>query len=111
MIRLVYVTTPDVDSAKKIGRSLVEDRLAACVNILPQMQSIYRWDEKIEEAHEAILIVKTTAERVPEVMARVKALHSYEVPCALSVPVLAGNPEYLSWLATAADGAGAGKSP
>ena len=98
MMRLVYVTTPDAAAAKAIGRVLVEERLAACVNVLPQMSSIYRWQGQIEEADEAVLIVKTTAERVSDVIARVKALHSYEVPCAISIPVLAGNPEYLAWI-------------
>ncbi len=97
-MRLVYVTTPDVSAAKAIGRVLVEERLAACINVLPQMSSIYRWQGKIEEAEEAVLIVKTTAERVTDVIARVKALHTYEVPCAISIPVLAGNQDYLSWI-------------
>ena len=101
MIRLVYITTASVEDAKAIGRALVEERLAACVNILPGMHSIYYWEGKIETADEAVLIAKTTDVLVDQVIERVKALHGYKVPCVLSLPVLKGNRDYMQWLADA----------
>lgn len=98
MIRLLYVTAKDVPQAKAIGRTLVEERLAACVNILPQMHAIYPWNGAIETADEAVLIVKTTDILTDRATARIKELHSYDVPCVLSLQVLKGNPGYLSWL-------------
>ncbi|WP_119419471.1 divalent-cation tolerance protein CutA [Desertibaculum subflavum] len=98
-LRLVYITAGSVDEAEKIGRVLVEARLAACVNILPGMRSIYRWQGAVEMAEEAVLIAKTRAPLVPPLVARVKELHSYDVPCAVSLPILDGNPDYLRWLA------------
>lgn len=98
-LRLVYITTSSVGEAEKIGRALVEERLAACVNILPGMRSIYHWQGAIETADEAVLIAKTRAPLVGGLVARLKELHSYSVPCAISLPVLDGNPDYLRWLA------------
>ncbi len=94
---LIYITTKDEEEARKIGKALVEERLAACVNILP-ISSIYRWQGNIEEESEMAMFVKTRAELVDEVIARVKALHSYEVPCIVSLPIAKGNPDYLKWI-------------
>ena len=78
---------------------LLEERLVACGNILPRMNSIYVWEGKLEEASEVVMIAKTTAERVPELIERVKSLHSYSCPCIVSLAVEAGYPPFLEWVA------------
>ena len=93
----IYITTGDEDEARRIGRTLVEERLAACVNILP-IKSIYRWEENIEEEGEMVMFAKTRAELADQVIERVKELHSYEVPCIVSFPITKGNPDYLKWI-------------
>ncbi|MFH5831439.1 divalent-cation tolerance protein CutA [Halalkalibaculum sp. DA3122] len=99
-LRLVYITTKDRDEARTIGRALVEEKLAACVNIIDGMESIYRWEGNIEEAKEAILIAKTPYHNVKPLTKRVKQLHSYECPCVVSLTLTEqeGNDEYLRWL-------------
>lgn len=94
----VYMTTATVEEARVIGRRLVEERLAACANILPAMESIYRWQGRIEAAQEAVLIAKTRAVLVDQLAARVRELHSYDCPCVVALPITAGNPAYLRWL-------------
>jgi periplasmic divalent cation tolerance protein len=103
-ISLVYVTAADVAEAERLGRALVEERLAACVNILPGMRSIYRWKGAVESAQEAVLIVKTRSSRVSGVIERVKSLHSYTLPCAIELPIGQANPAYSDWLMAAANG-------
>lgn len=98
-LRLVYITAKDAEEARQIGRDLVERRLAACCNILEPMSSIYWWQGAIQEDREAVLIAKTRAALVEDLIARVRAIHSYQVPCVLSLPVETGNKEYLTWLA------------
>jgi periplasmic divalent cation tolerance protein len=98
-IRLVYMTAGSLAEARTIGRELVESGLAACVNILPGMQSIYRWEGKIEEATEVVMIAKTTAPRVPALTAKVKSLHSYDCPCVVSLKVEEGYQPFLDWIA------------
>jgi periplasmic divalent cation tolerance protein len=95
--RSVYITAGDEDEAGRIGRTLVEEKLAACVNINP-MKSIYRWEGKIREEGEVAMFVKTRAELVDKVIERVKELHSYEVPCIVSLPIEKGYPDYLKWI-------------
>jgi periplasmic divalent cation tolerance protein len=97
-IRFVYITAGSVDEAKRIGRELVESKLAACVNIFPQMTSIYAWEGKLQEDQEVVMIAKTTKARVPELIAKVKSLHSYSVPCIVSLPVLRGYRPFLEWI-------------
>lgn len=97
-LRLVYITTKDKAQAEQIGRHLVETKLAACVNILDGMTSIYWWRGKIDDARECVLIAKTAEANVAALVAEVKKVHSYEVPCALVLPVLGGNADYLTWL-------------
>jgi periplasmic divalent cation tolerance protein len=97
-IRLVYMTAGSLAEARTIGRELVESGLAACVNILPGMQSIYCWEGKIEEATEVVMIAKTTAPRVPALTAKVKSLHSYDCPCIVSLKVEDGYQPYLDWI-------------
>ncbi|MDX1617969.1 MAG: divalent-cation tolerance protein CutA, partial [Balneolaceae bacterium] len=84
-LRLIYITTKNKEEARKIGRTLVEERLAACVNILDKMESIYRWKGEVEEAEECVLIAKTPYHNVKPVTERVKQMHSYECPCVISL--------------------------
>ncbi len=97
-IRWIYMTAPSLEEAQRIGRALVEAGLAACVNALPGMRSIYVWQGKVEEAAEAVLIAKTTAERVEELFAAAKRLHPYECPCLLSFTVEQGFAPFLDWI-------------
>lgn len=97
-VRLLYITAGSRDEAKKIGRALVEARLAACANIIDGMDSIYWWQGKLTEDREAVLIIKTRADLVSAVTARIKALHSYTVPCVVALPILDGNPDYIDWI-------------
>ena len=93
----IYITAADEEEARRIGRSLVEEKLAACVNILP-IKSVYRWEENIEEDGEAVMFVKTRQELTERVIERVKELHSYDIPCIVSFPIEKGNPDYLNWI-------------
>ena len=96
--RFVYVTCESEEQARSIGRSLVEERLIACANLLPGMESVYRWEGKVEDARETVLILKTMGDLVPALTERVKELHGYEVPCVVSLPIDGGNPDYLAWI-------------
>ena len=97
-VHFIYMTAASKAEARKIGKALVESRLAACVNILDNMQSIYRWKEKIQEDSEVVLIAKTTEARVPRLIDKVKSLHSYDCPCIVSLPVIDGYPPFLDWI-------------
>jgi len=103
--RFVYVTCSDAAEARRIGRVLVEERLAACANVLDDMASIYWWQGAVEEATEAVLIAKTRDDLVLALTARVKALHSYDVPGIVALPIVQGNPDYLAWIAAETEGA------
>lgn len=98
--RLLYITVPKVEEARRIGRELVEARLAACANIVPGIESVYRWNGAVVEDREILLVLKTRAELVDAVIGRVKEIHSYTCPCIVALPILAGNPDYLDWLGT-----------
>ncbi|MDR2693297.1 MAG: divalent-cation tolerance protein CutA [Chitinispirillales bacterium] len=95
---LAYITAKDRAQALSIGRTLVEERLAACVNVIDNMTSVYRWEGEINEDSEAILIVKTSTEKFEALAERVKRLHTYTCPCVISIPIIGGNKEYLDWL-------------
>jgi len=97
-VNFVYMTGGSKAEAQKIGTALVEDRLAACVNILDNMQSIYRWEERIQQDAEVVLIAKTTDNLVSALVDRVKSLHSYDCPCIVSLPILDGYPPFLDWV-------------
>jgi len=100
----IYVTAGSVEEAERIGRALVAERLAACANILPGMRSIYWWDGKVEEASEAVLVLKSVRKNLAALTARVKALHSYAVPCVVALPIETGNADYLAWIVTESGG-------
>ncbi|CAN0334638.1 unnamed protein product [Discosporangium mesarthrocarpum] len=98
-IRLIYITTDGPEEARIIGRALVEARLAACANILDPMTSIFRWDGKVQEGRETVLITKTAAALVDALTEKVRDLHSYDCPCIVALPVDGGNPAFLEWIA------------
>ena len=94
----IYVTTGSIDEAKTIGRKLVETRLAACVNIIDPMISLYWWEGKVQEGNETVLIAKTTALKVAALTAAVCELHSYDCPCVIALPIVDGNAHYVDWI-------------
>lgn len=96
--RFIYVTTDGAAEAAAIGRRLVEERLAACANVIERMTSFYWWEGEVQQGDEAVLVLKTTAALVDRVVARVKALHSYDCPCVVAIPITAGNPAFLDWI-------------
>ena len=95
---LVFITASSAEEAENIAKSLVEDKLVACVNIIPQIKSIYWWEGKICNDEEVMLISKTKQSLFTAVMDRVKSLHSYEVPEIISFPISEGSPDYLKWI-------------
>jgi periplasmic divalent cation tolerance protein len=97
-VNFVYMTAGSKAEAQKIGNALVEGRLAACVNILDNMQSIYRWNERIQQDTEVVLIAKTTDNLVSALIDQVKSLHSYDCPCIVSLPISNGYPPFLDWV-------------
>lgn len=96
-VRVVLVTAPP-RKARALARSLVERRVAACVNLVPGVRSVYRWKGRIEEARETLLVVKTAAARVPALLRAVRDLHPYEVPEAIAIPVEDGLRPWLDWV-------------
>ncbi len=97
--QLVYVTTGSLEEARRIGRALVEERLAAAVNIITGVTSIYRWHGAIHEAHEVVVVAKTRRERLGALTARVREMHAYECPGVVAIPVAGGSEPYLRWIA------------
>jgi periplasmic divalent cation tolerance protein len=95
---IVFCSCPDVETAGRLADTLVEERLAACVTRLPGATSVYRWEGAVHRDPEVLLIIKTTAGRVANLTARIEALHPYEVPEVLAVPVDGGAERYLAWL-------------
>jgi periplasmic divalent cation tolerance protein len=96
---VVLVTTASAEEGARLGRTLVEERLAACANVVGPIRSIYRWQGAVEEADEHLVLLKARGADVAAVEARVRALHSYDVPEILALPVTAGSAAYLAWLA------------
>lgn len=95
---LVLVTCPTLEEARKISKGLVEEKLAACVNLVPQIESCYWWEGKVENAQELLLLIKTSNENSRKVEEWVRQHHSYTVAEALSLPIVSGNPPYLAWI-------------
>ena len=94
----VYATFTYAGQAQSIGTAVVEERLAACVNILPVMTSVYRWQGRIQQEREHQLVMKTRSARLPALQARIRELHPYDVPEVLVVPVVGGSADYLGWV-------------
>jgi periplasmic divalent cation tolerance protein len=95
---LIMTTCPDMPAAEKIASELVDNSLAACVQLLPGIRSFFRWQGKVERADEILLLIKTTAQRYAEIENIINSLHSYEVPEIIAVPVTAGLRDYLNWI-------------
>jgi len=98
--RLVFCTCPDQETAARIAGRLVGDRLAACVNLLPGLTSIYRWQGEVQREAEVLLLIKTVAARVPALSETLRGLHPYELPEIIALPITDGLPDYLTWVTT-----------
>jgi periplasmic divalent cation tolerance protein len=95
---MVYITAESMEDAEIIGRNLVSRRLAACVNIISNMKSIYQWEGKVETGNEVIIIAKTKNALVNELTEHVKTLHSYDCPCVVTLPIQDGNSDFIQWI-------------
>jgi periplasmic divalent cation tolerance protein len=98
---VVLITTGNEEEAHKIAKLLVKERRAACVNIVPNVDSLFRWEGKIDSADESLLLVKTRASLLSEIIGLVKEVHSYQVPEIIAMPIIGGSEEYLKWLDSA----------
>jgi periplasmic divalent cation tolerance protein len=99
-VRVVLVTAPDAEAAARLARTLVEERLVACANLVPGVRSIYRWQGAVQEEGEVLLVLKTRAESCAALAARVRDLHPYQLPELLELPATGGSEAYLSWVRT-----------
>jgi periplasmic divalent cation tolerance protein len=97
-VHVAFCTCPDADVAESLAEALVEARLAACVNILPGVRSIYQWQGRIERDAEALMLIKTTRARLDALVARIRELHPYDVPEVIAHPITAGHVSYLEWV-------------
>ena len=98
MVSVVYSTIGTLEDARKIARALVKEKLVACVNIIPKVDSIYRWQGKIEEGSECVLLAKTTERNVERTIQKIRELHPYEVPDIIVFPPVGGLKEYLAYV-------------
>lgn len=96
-VRIVFVSLPRED-AREMARTIVEERLAACANIIPKMESFYWWEGKIENDEEALLMIKTSYQKVEDLIRYMRDNHPYEVPDIISVPIMEGLPDYINWM-------------
>jgi periplasmic divalent cation tolerance protein len=97
-LQVVFVTAPDPEVGRRLARALVEERLAACVNLLPGVRSTYRWAGAVQEDDEVLLVIKTREDRLAALSRRVHELHPYELPELIAVGILGGSERYLAWL-------------
>ena len=95
---VVFITTATAEEAHEISRMLLEQRKAACVNIIPKVESLFWWNDKLDSTRERLLVVKTKASLLPEIIDLVKKAHSYTVPEIIALPITGGNPDYLAWI-------------
>jgi periplasmic divalent cation tolerance protein len=98
---VVLITTASQEEAHRIARLLVQEKKAACVNIVPEVDSLFRWQGRIDSARESLLLVKTKTSLLSEIISLVKKAHSYEVPEIIALPIVGGSEEYLKWLDSA----------
>jgi len=103
---VVFVTVGSIQDGSAIGRALVEKNLVACVNLIPQVTSIFRWEERVSEEQECLMIMKTRKELYPKLEGAVKELHQYEVPEIIALPVTHGLPGYLAWVRSSTQSVG-----
>lgn len=94
----VYITTSSRDEAEALSKAVIRERLVACTNIIPSMSALFWWNGAVQKEQEVVLVAKTTADVFDRLAERVKALHSYECPCIIGLPVTMGNPDYLAWI-------------
>lgn len=97
-VRFIYITAGNQEEAERIGKELVKNRLAACVNIVKDITSFYWWDGELQEDQETVMIAKTKESLVEELVEKVKSMHSYSCPCIVSLPILQGNGAFLEWV-------------
>lgn len=95
---LVYMTAGSLDEARAVGKALVEARLAACVNILDGMRSLFHWDGAVQEETEVVVLAKTRRDLVDALVERVRAVHSYDTPCVIALPIVGGHTPFLDWI-------------
>ena len=95
---VVFVTTPSEEEANRISRSLVEEGLVACASVLPRVRSIFRWEGKVTEEQESLIVLKTRSGLFKELATTIKKMHSYSVPEIIAIPIVQGSAEYLSWI-------------
>jgi periplasmic divalent cation tolerance protein len=105
---LVYITAQNLEQAESISRTLLEEKLIACVNIFPGITSLYWWKGEIQKDSEVALIAKSKQELAESIVNRVKSMHSYECPCIVFLPIIKGNPDFLSWITQETRSAGIG---
>ena len=98
MAAVIYSTIGDIEDARRIAHTLVEEKLVACVNIIPNIESVYRWEGKKEEDEECVFIVKTSDENIEKTIARIRSLHPYELPDIIVIPIIGGLKEYLEYI-------------
>ncbi|MEM2890106.1 MAG: divalent-cation tolerance protein CutA [Candidatus Hadarchaeum sp.] len=103
MFSIVLTTVKDRREANRISQALISEKLAACVSIVPNVASVYRWQGKIERSREIILVIKTSTKKIDRLMSRIKELHSYQVPEIISLKIQRGLPQYLKWLKESLD--------
>ena len=99
MVAVIYTTIDDIQNARRMAKTLVEEQLVACVNIIPKIESVYRWKGKIENAEEIVLICKTVDQNVKKTIQRIKMLHKYDVPDIIVLPIIGGLKDYLDYIA------------
>lgn len=96
----IYTTAPSKEAAERLASALIEQKLAACANILDGMTSMYRWEGNVERAQECVVIFKTQNARIDAAMKAIRSLHTYENPCIVALPISTGSPDFLAWIAT-----------
>ena len=99
MVAVIYSTIGKIQDARRMAKTLVEEKLVACVNIIPKIESIYRWKDKIENDEEVVIVAKTVDTNVKKTIQRIKQLHSYELPDIIVLPIIGGLKDYLDYIA------------